>query len=117
MIRPIIVYELMEVTAMLQVGMHEKLMQQCTGHRSIDTLYERISELLLLDVSNVVLNSGPSDNTTDPFLKCNSMPPSACVSTNSCMPSSRSKVDSSGCTFNDCTISLNARKTMLAQLA
>ena len=80
--------------------------------------YERRSELLLLDVSNVILNSGPSDNTADLLPKCKSMPPSACVATNSMHPSSSkvdsSKIDSSislrGCTFNNCTISINARE-------
>ena len=103
-------------TAMFQAGIPEKLIQERTGHRSIDTLrkYERTSESQLLDVSNVVVNNGPNSNATVPFVQHNSMPSSTCVST-SLMPSSTSKVDSSislsGCTFNNCTISINVRET------
>jgi len=105
---------------MFQAGIPEKLIQQHTGHRSIDTLqkYERTSESQLLDVSNVILNSGPSDNTTDLLSKCKSMPPSACVSTNS-MHSSSNKADSSiilsECTINYCTISINSRENNVNQ--
>ena len=38
----------------------EKLIQQCTGHKSLNTLrqYERTTEIQLLDVSNVLSNNG-----------------------------------------------------------
>ena len=50
---------------MFQAGVPEKLIQQRTGHRSLEVLrqYEQTSELQLVDISNVLSNSdtpGPS---------------------------------------------------------
>ena len=115
-------------TAMFQAGVPEKLIQQRTGHRSIETLrkYERTSESRLLDVSNVVLNSGSTDdNTTSApsdvveLQENKNAQNSKSVSTCSVMPvmPSSSKVTPgptiiiSGCTFNNCSMSLNGRDT------
>ena len=48
-----------ETTTMYQAGVSEKLIQQRTGHRSLDALrkYEHTSEMQLLNVSNVLSGS------------------------------------------------------------
>ena len=47
-----------DATTLLQAGVYEKLTQQRTGHRCLETLwqYERISGSQLADFSNVILN-------------------------------------------------------------
>ena len=50
------------ITTMYQAGVSEKLIQQRTGHRSLDVLrkYERTSDVQLLDVSNVISGNRPT---------------------------------------------------------
>lgn len=53
-------------TSMFQVGVPEKLIQQRTGHRSIEALrqYEQTSESQLVDVSNVLSNGDKSGSSS-----------------------------------------------------
>ena len=58
----------LRATTMFQAGVSEKLIQQRTGHRSIEGLrrYERTSETQLVDISNVVANNEAVDTSAPP---------------------------------------------------
>jgi len=53
-------------TTMFRAGVPQKLVQQCTVHKSLEALhqYERPSENQLLDVSNMMSNSGKGASST-----------------------------------------------------
>ena len=52
-------------TTMFRAGVSQKLVQQRTGHKSLEALhqYERPSEKQLLDVSNIMSNNNKGDSS------------------------------------------------------
>ena len=93
-------------TKLFQAGVSEKLIQQRTGHRSVEALrqYERTSSAQLLDVSNAMSN----------VTNCNSH--SISESCNP-LPSTKEKQEQqpaivfNGCTFTGCAVALSGPST------
>ena len=100
---------------MYQAGVSEKLIQQRTGHRSLDALrkHERTSDVQLLDVCNVISGNRPtgsnavSTNAIE-YKKVNVVqqpPPSV-------QPSPT--IIFTGCNFTGCSINISAQPSMKA---
>ena len=89
-------------TALFQAGVSEKLIQQCTGHRSLDALrhYERTSETQLLDVSNIM-----SRKMTAGQVAKESTSMVTAVASGPKPVNTPPSILLSGCTFTGCSIS------------
>jgi len=108
---------------MFQAGVSEKLIQQRTGHRSLQGLrqYERTTETQLVDVSNIMstnkettsssvsvaLNVGSINDVTTKAIA------SSCGS-NPCITEGKAPVFLSGCNFNGCTITFSGPATNIS---
>ena len=95
-------------TKLFQAGVSEKLIQQRTGHRSLEALcqYERTSSSQLLDVSNVMSNVTRSIDSHDA--------PKSFI--DPCMPSVSSQgqqptVVFNGCNFTGCSVAFSGNAT------
>ena len=99
-------------TSMFQAGVPEKLIQQRTGHRSIEALrqYERTSELQLVDISNILSDSDKSG----PASLSVSKETTSCVnnatssSTLNYAGISMPPIVLRGCSFTGCSIAFSA---------
>ena len=87
-------------TKLFQAGVSEKLIQQRTGHRSIEALrqYEWTSSTQLLDVSNVMCNMSKSSASNDVTKSCG--PAKEKDSQQLLQP----QFVFNGCTFNGCAV-------------
>ena len=94
-------------TKLFQAGVSEKLIQQRTGHRSIEALrqYERTSETQLLDVSNVMssVTNSESHSTSE---SC-----STSLSTKEKQQEQQPSIVFNGCTFTGCAVALSGPST------
>ena len=113
-------------TKLFQSHVPEKLIQQRTGHRSLDALrlYERITESQLVDASNHICNASPPVDTNS----CSPMPqvsnllpqvsnlqshtsnaPTATLTPTVASSATPPAVLFNGCTFTACAISMSGQ--------
>ena len=87
------------VTKLFQAGCNEKLIQQRTGHRSVEALrqYERTSQSQLLDVSNVMAG----------IVKPKQIVSSTVTEKSSSVVNTPPKIVLSGCNFTGCSINFS----------
>lgn len=102
-------------STMFQANVPERLIQQRTGHRSLEALrqYERTSESQLVDVSNVMSYSGESSVTNQKGVKVWSEN-ERCKGSKDFKNENTPTLVLSGCTFTGCSISFagNNSKTV-----
>ena len=96
------------VTSMFQAGVPEKLIQQRTGHRSLEGLrhYERTSESQLVDVSNILSRCDKSN----PASLSVSKETTSCVNNTTSSSTSRASMPPivlHGCNFTGCSIAFS----------
>jgi len=105
---PIIAFELKP----FQAGVSEKLIQQRTGHRSIEALcqYERTSPLQLLDASNTMANVSKPDTSLDIYQKPSCSPESV-ASPPTEQNQKQPTIVFNGCTFTGCAVALSGPST------
>ena len=91
-------------TKLFQTGVSEKLIQQRTGHRSIEALrqYERTSTAQLMDVSNIMSDVSKSHDSHDTLNDCN---PSSSAQ------GQQPTVVFNGCTFTGCSVAFSGKAT------
>ena len=99
-------------TTMFQAGVPEKLMQQRTGHRSIEGLrrYERTSETQLVDISNVVANNEAAATSSVAPPEKNVVPVqenSCTLDLANCGTSKLPSIVLKGCTFTGCSLAFS----------
>ena len=97
-----------EATKLFQAGVSEKLIQQRTGHQSLEALrqYERTSSAQLLDVSNVMSNA--TDNSSHGTSEVRNPSPS----TKEKQPEQQPAIVFNGCTFTGCAVALSGPATL-----
>ena len=97
-------------TSSFQAGVPEKLIQQRTGHRTIEALrqYERTSEAQLVDISNTLSNCEKSNSATVSVSKETTSTINHATSSLSNYPGSNMlPVILSGCSFTGCSIAFS----------
>ena len=95
---------------MFQAGVSEKLIQQRTGHRSIEGLrrYERTSETQLVDISNVVANNEAVDTSAPPSKSLVPVHENSCtLDQANCGESKLPTIILKGCTFTGCSLAFS----------
>ena len=100
-------------STMYQAGVPEKIIQERTGHKSLESLrqYERTTESQLLDVSNVMSNNrkflaNPSDKG-DTMGCSSSSSVAVCSTATKSVKKSVPTMLLSGCNFTNCTIAFS----------
>jgi len=94
-------------TTLFQAGVSEKLIQQRTGHRSLEALrqYEQTSESQLADISNVISNPDTSAFATKVTMAKSSVNEGSTLET--CAGSGVPTIVLKGCTFTGCSIAFS----------
>ena len=94
-------------TTMFRAGVPQKLVQQCTGHKSLEALhqYERPSERQLLDVPNIMSNGGKAASSTAVASISIKVVKNDTFSSIGTVPN----IMFTGCTFSGCSVIVPAR--------